>query len=172
MSDQQLEILYKAACKVFSGCLSSTPIPLLLIETHLPLLKITLKHQAFSCFGRALHLLQELFILKHSWLKISDQPVKEETLCGIILLIHKRNPSILVRTINYVSPNPHWTPIKFTISSFICNCIGPSLSQLLEYAKILLLSLPPPDAYAWTDESVPSLIRLAVLECMQKKCMQ
>ena len=55
----QLEILHKAASKVINGCLSSTPIPLLLIETQLFLLKITLKHQAPSCFGRALRLLPE-----------------------------------------------------------------------------------------------------------------
>ena len=55
----QSEILHRAASKVFSGCLSSTPIPFLLIETQLPLLKITLKHQALSCFGRALCLLRE-----------------------------------------------------------------------------------------------------------------
>ena len=53
----QLEILHRAARKVFSGCLSSTPILLLLIETQLPQLKITLiKHQALSCFERALRL--------------------------------------------------------------------------------------------------------------------
>ena len=52
----------RAASKAFSGCLSSTPISLLLNETQLPLLNITLKQQAFSCFGRALCLPQELFI--------------------------------------------------------------------------------------------------------------
>ena len=57
----QLENLLKPASKVFSGCLSSTSIPLLLIETQLPLLKITLKHQALSCFERALRLLPESF---------------------------------------------------------------------------------------------------------------
>ena len=53
----QLKTLHRAASKVLSECFSSTPIPLLLIKTQLPLLKITLKHQALSCFGRALYLL-------------------------------------------------------------------------------------------------------------------
>ena len=57
-----LEILHRAASKVYSGCLSSTPIPLL-IETQLTLLKTTLKHQALSCFERALRLLPEAFNL-------------------------------------------------------------------------------------------------------------
>ena len=59
----KLEILHRAASKVFSGCLSSTHNPLLLIKTQLTLLKTTLKHQALSCFKRALRLLQELFSL-------------------------------------------------------------------------------------------------------------
>ena len=47
----QLKILVRAASKVLSRCLSSTPITLLLIKTQLPLLKITVKHQALSYFG-------------------------------------------------------------------------------------------------------------------------
>ena len=45
-----LRILHRAVSKVFSGCLSSTPIPLLFIETQLPLFKVTSKHQAFLSF--------------------------------------------------------------------------------------------------------------------------
>ena len=52
----QLEILHRAASEVVSSCLSSMPIPLLLIEIQLSLFKITLKHQALSCFERALRL--------------------------------------------------------------------------------------------------------------------
>ena len=55
----QLEILHRAACKVFSECLSFTPIPLVLVETQLPRLKAALKHHELSCFGRAPRLLQE-----------------------------------------------------------------------------------------------------------------
>ena len=62
----QSEILHRAASKVFSGCFSSTPVPLLLIETQLPLLKITLRHQALLCFGRALCLLQKSFNLSQA----------------------------------------------------------------------------------------------------------
>ena len=54
-----LEILYRAASKICSGCLSSTPIPLLLIETLLSRLKITLKQPARSCFERAQCLLPD-----------------------------------------------------------------------------------------------------------------
>ena len=36
------------------------PIPLLLIETQLPMLKFTLKHLALSCFEHAVHLLPDI----------------------------------------------------------------------------------------------------------------
>ena len=55
----QLEFLYRAASKVLREYLFSTLIPLLFTETKLPVLKITLKHQVLSCFGRALCLLPE-----------------------------------------------------------------------------------------------------------------
>ena len=50
----QLKILLGAVSKVLSGRLSSTPNSLFLSKTQLPLSKITLKHHALSCFGRAL----------------------------------------------------------------------------------------------------------------------
>ena len=59
----------------------------------------------------------------------------------IILLIHKRNPCVLARAVNQMSPNSLWTPIKFTVSSSIPNCSCPSLSQHHEYSKNRLLSL-------------------------------
>ena len=46
-----LEVLHRGACRVITGCLS-----LLLLETQLPPLKLTLEHQALSSFERALRL--------------------------------------------------------------------------------------------------------------------
>ena len=51
-----LEVLHGAECRVITGCLSSTPSSLLLLEAQLPLLKLTLEHQALSSFERALRL--------------------------------------------------------------------------------------------------------------------
>ena len=51
-----LEVLHRAACRVITGCLSSTPSSLLLLEAQLPPLKLTLEHQALSSFERALRL--------------------------------------------------------------------------------------------------------------------
>ena len=66
------------------GCLSSSSIPLVLIEIQLPRLKITLKHHSLSCFERALHLLPELFNLNA---------------LGPKSFIYRRKPSILAGTI-------------------------------------------------------------------------
>ena len=54
-----LEVLHRAACRVITGCLSSTPSSLLLLEAQLPPLKLTLEHQPLSSFERALLLLPD-----------------------------------------------------------------------------------------------------------------
>ena len=59
----------------------------------------------------------------------------------IILLTHKRNPSILAQIVNYMSPNSVWTLINFTVSSSIPNCSCPNLPQHHEYAENRLISL-------------------------------
>ena len=51
-----LEVLHRAACKVITGCLFSTPSSLLLLEAQLPPLKLTLEHQTLYSFERALRL--------------------------------------------------------------------------------------------------------------------
>ena len=51
-----LEVLFRAACRVIIGCLSSTPSSLLLLEAQLPPLKLTLEHQTLYSFERALRL--------------------------------------------------------------------------------------------------------------------
>ena len=51
-----LEVLHRATCRVITGCLSSTPSSLLLLEAQLPPLKLTLEHQTLYSFERAQHL--------------------------------------------------------------------------------------------------------------------
>ena len=48
--------MHSSSCRVITGCLSSTPIPLLHIEALLPPLRVTLTHQSLSFFERALRL--------------------------------------------------------------------------------------------------------------------
>ena len=55
-ASNHLEVLHRATCRVITGCLSSTPFSQLLLEAQLPSLKLTLEHQAFYSFERALRL--------------------------------------------------------------------------------------------------------------------
>ena len=48
--------MHRYSYRVITGCLSSTPIPLLHIEALLPPLRVTLTHQSFCFFERALRL--------------------------------------------------------------------------------------------------------------------
>ena len=52
----KLESLHRAASRAITGCLSSSPIPLLLTEAFLPPLRVTSTHFALSSYERALHL--------------------------------------------------------------------------------------------------------------------
>ena len=52
----KLERLHRAAIRVITGCLSSSPIPLLLTEASLPPLRVTLTHLTLSSYERALRL--------------------------------------------------------------------------------------------------------------------
>ena len=49
--------MHRSSCRVITGCLSSTPIPLLHIEALLFPLRVTFTHQSLSFFERALRLL-------------------------------------------------------------------------------------------------------------------
>ena len=48
--------MHRSSCRVITGCLSSTPIPLLHIVALLPALRVTLSHQSLSFFEQALRL--------------------------------------------------------------------------------------------------------------------
>ena len=50
----KLERLHRAASRAITGCLSSSPIPLLLTEAFLPPLRVTLTHFTLSFYERAL----------------------------------------------------------------------------------------------------------------------
>ena len=52
----KLERLHRAASRAITGCLSSSPIPLLLSEASLPPLRVTLTHFTFFSYERALRL--------------------------------------------------------------------------------------------------------------------
>ena len=59
----KLERLHRAASCAITGCIASSPIPLLLSEASLPPLRVTLTHFTLSSYERALHLPTSFLIL-------------------------------------------------------------------------------------------------------------
>ena len=84
-------------------------------------LKIALKHQALSCFGHTLRLLQEsLNFSVIGSISVIDRLKKKPSWWSYCISTEETLPaSILARTINHMFSNPLWTPIKFTVSSSI-----------------------------------------------------
>ena len=111
-----MERMHRSSCRVITGCLSSTPIPLFHIEALLPPLRVTLNHQSLSFFERALRLPPTFSIAslansnprtrlkKNSWRSFS----RSHNLTPNLHL--SREPLILC------PPKPPWsTPSTYTI---------------------------------------------------------
>ena len=109
--------MHRSSCRVITGCLWSTPIPLLHIEALLPPLRVTLTHQSLSFFERALRLPSTFSIAslansnprtrlkKSSWRSFSRS--------------HNLTPNLhLAREpLIFCPPKPPWfTPSTYTIS--------------------------------------------------------
>ena len=150
--------MHRSSCRVITGCLSSTPIPLLHIEALLPPLRITLTHQSLSFFERALRLPPTFPIAplansnprtrlkKSSWRSFS----RSHNLTPNLHLT--REPLILC------PPKPLWSaPSNYTISlHFSSPCSRKNSPSLRNTAATSHLStLSHSDISAWTDGSVP-----------------
>ena len=151
-----LEVLHRAACRVITGCLSSTPSSLLLLEAQLPLLKLTLEHQALSSFERALHLPPDFSSLYA--LATRNVPCRLKKKPSWRSLCSSATQSLLSprETLIMYPPFPPWTTTNFTVSPFIPDCTGNSTARL-QFASNRLSSFLPSDIQVWTDGSVPSL---------------
>ena len=150
--------MHRSSCRVITGCLSSTPIPLLHIEALLPPLRVTLTHQSLSFFERALRLPSTFSIAslansnprtrlkKSSWRSFSRSHILTPNL-------HlTREPLILC------PPKPPWSaPFNYTISLHLSSSCSrkdpPSLRNTAATSHLSTLSHS--DISAWTDGSVP-----------------
>ena len=153
----KLERLHRAASRTITGCLSSSPIPLLLSEASLPPLRVTLTHFTLFSYERALHLptsfpisgLARLEVkprlCRSSWRAFaSTHPIMLPSTCSRKALVA-------------CSPCPPWNLPSFTVESTLsspCSRSDPPLSRLGP-ALAHLDSLPPHDLVLWTDGSVP-----------------
>ena len=151
-----LEVLHRAACRIITGCLSSTPSSLLLLEAQLPPLKLTLEHQTLYSFERALRLppdFSSLYALaiKNVPCRLKKKPSWRSFCSSATKPLPSPRESLIT-----CPPFLPWSTTHFTVYPFIPDCTGSS-SARLQIASSRLSSLPPSDIQVWTDGSVPSL---------------
>ena len=153
----KLERLHRAASRAITGCLSSSPIPLLLFEASLPPLRVTLTHFTLLSYERALCLptffpisgLARLGVkprlCRSSWRAFaSTHPLMLPSTCSREALVA-------------FPPCPPWNLPSFTVESTLstpCSRSDPPHSRQ-GAALAHLDSLPPHDLVLWTDGSVP-----------------
>ena len=153
----KLERLHQAASRAITGCLSSSPISLLLTEACLPPLQVTLTHFTLFSYERALRLptsfsISGLAILavkprlcRPSWRALaSTHPLMLPSICSREALLA-------------CPPSPPWNLPAFTVDSTLSTpCSRSDLPLSRQGAALAHLdSLTPHDLVLWTDGSVP-----------------
>ena len=149
-----VERIYKSSCRVITGCLLSTPIPLVHLKVLCPPLCVTLTHQSF-CFFEKAHKLPSIFSLaslansnhrsrfkKGSWRSFA----RSHNLTPNLKL--SREPLIL-----FLSKPPWSTPFSYIISHQLSSPCSRNDSPSLCNAAATshLSSLPHSDITALTD---------------------
>ena len=153
----KLEHLHRAASRTITGCLSSSPIPLLLTEASLPRLQVTLAHFTLLSYEQALRLptsfpisgLARLGVkprlCRSSWRAFaSTRPLMLTSTCSREALLA-------------CSPFSPWNLLLFIVGSTLstpCSRSDPPHSRQ-GAALSHLDSLIPHDLLLWTDGSVP-----------------
>ena len=144
----KLERLHRAASRAITGCLSSSPIPLLLSEVSLPPLRVTLTHFTLSSYEQALRLPTSFSISGLA------RPGVKPRLCRFSSrAFAPTHPLMLPCTYPREAflaypPFPPWNPPFFTVESTLsslCSCSDPPLSRKVR----LPLTLTPSPLMIW-----------------------
>ena len=152
----QLEVLHRAACRVVTGCLSSTPSSLLLLEAQLPPLKLALKHRALSSFERSLRLPPDFSSLCALATRNEPCRLKKKPSWRSICSSATQSLSSPRETLIMCPPFPSWTATHFTVSPLhsrmhkqqysptpVCfNTDYPPSPLLISKYGLMVLSLP------------------------------
>ena len=153
----KLERLHRAASHAITGCLSSSPILLLLSEASLPLLRVILTHFTLLSYERALRLPTSFLI--SSLVRLGVKPRLCRSSWRAFASIH---PLMLPSTCSREAlvACPHFPPRNlpfFTVESTLstpCSRFDPSLSR--QGAALAHLDFHPlHDLVLWTDGSLP-----------------
>ena len=153
----KLERLHRAASRAITGCLSSSPIPLLLTKASLPPLRVTLIHFTLFSYERALRLPTPFPI--SGLAKLGVKPRLCRSFWRAFASTHSLMlPSTCSREARLAFPPcpPRNLPL-FTVESTLptpCSRSDPPLTRQ-GAALAHLDSLPPHDLVLWTDGSVP-----------------
>ena len=153
----KLERLQRAASRAITGCLSSSPIPLLLTEASLPPLRVTLTHFTLLSYERALRLPISFPISGLARLGVKPRLCRSSW-----RVFASTHPLMLPCTCSREAllacpPFPPWNLPSFTVESTLptpCSRSEPPHSRQ-GAALAHLDSLPPHDLVLWTDGSVP-----------------
>ena len=153
----KLERLHRAASRAITGCLSSSPIPLLLIKASLPPLRVTLTHFTLFSYEWALRLPTSFPISGLARLGVKPR------LCRLFWrAFASTHPLMLPSTCSREAlvacpPCPPWNLPSFTVESTLCSpCSRSDPPHSRQGAALAHLdSLPPHDLVLWTDGSVP-----------------
>ena len=160
-----LKVLHRAACRVNTGCLSSTPSYLLLLEAQLLPLKLTLEHQALSSFERALRLppdFSSLYALttRNVLCRLKKKPSWRSFCFSATQSLPSPSETLIM-----CPPFPPWTATHFTVSPSFPTAqatVQPDSSLLqTDYPLFPLLI----SKYGLMVLSSPFLVPV-VLECM------
>ena len=152
-----MERLHRAASRAITGCLLSSPIPLLLSEASLPPLPVTLTHFTLSSYERSVRLPTSFPISGLARLGMKPRLCRSSwrALASTHLLML---PSTSSReNLLAYPPFPPWNLPSFTVESTLstpCSRSDPPLSHQ-GAALTHLDSLLPHDLVLWTDGSVP-----------------
>jgi len=150
---KDLEVYHRSACRVISGCLASTPVPLLLLESLTPPLEITLNHQALAFYERALRLPADNFPLQQLASRTIQPRLKKRPSWRSHCTSQKNQAT---REKLFLCPStPPWTPPNFTVTTFIEGCSRSNPGRP-DAAADFFRSLPTSEVVVWTDGSVPS----------------
>ena len=139
------ECLHLAASHAITGCLSSSPISLLLSEASLPPLRVTLTDFTLSSYERALRLPNSFPISGLTRLGVKPRLCISSWRAFAsthLFMLPSTSPR---EAILACPPFPPWNLPFFTVKSTLsslCSCYDPPL--------------PPHDLVLWTDGSVPS----------------
>ena len=151
-----LEVLHRAACRVITGCLSSTPSSLLLLRARLPPLGLALEHRTLCSFGRALRLPPDFsslcaLAIRSVPCRLKKKPSWRSFCSSATQPLPSPRKSLIT-----CPPFPPWSTARFTVSPFVPDCTGSGAARL-QVASSGLSSLHPSGVRVWADGSVPSL---------------